>query len=210
MQVETGQSEQTSRRPCWGCQEVLRCVAPFCHACGLIQPPTRLNHFEQLNLPVAFEQDESDRDRQYFGLQRAFHPDRFAAKSAREHTLSLEHASNINESYATLKSPVARALHMLEIVGHRVPGADGATVDDPELLMEAMEMREALADAETAEQAGQVLDKARSEVEACEASLAVAFDREDYDSAVSLTLRLRYLTKLATEARDRRHRLQSA
>ena len=82
-----------------------------------------------------------------------------------------------------------------------------ATVSDPVLLMEAMEMREALEEAETAEEVTELAAKAEAEVQGCIKALSKAFAEDDLEAAGALTTRLKYLGKLAEEAKARRIRL---
>ncbi len=193
-------------RPCWSCDEAVPAIAPFCHRCGVIQPPEALNHFERLNLAVSFDQAPDAIDRQYFGLQSTFHPDRFAAKSAREQAISLNYAASINEAYRVLKSPLNRAEHLLAISGQTLPGNDGGTISDPELLIEAMEKREELDQAESREAVMGIIEAVRADIDACEGVLSAAFSNGDFGAAVAPTLRLRYLTKIFDEARQRQSR----
>ena len=193
-------------RPCWSCDESVPAIAPFCHHCGVIQPPEALNHFERLNLAVSFDQPAEAIQRQYFGLQRTFHPDRFAAKSAREQAISMNYAASINEAYRILKSPLNRAEHLLAISGQALPGDDGGTIADPELLIETMEKREELDQAESREAVLAIIEAVRADIEACEGYLSAAFSDGDFEAAVAPTLRLRYLTKIIDEARQRQAR----
>ena len=74
-------------------------------------------------------------------------------------------------------------------------------MSDPELLMEAMEMREALAEARDAGAIAKVAAHMNSERKATLVSLSKAFAGDDRDAARAATLRLKYLTKLDDEIR---------
>lgn len=169
-----------------------------CAACNALQPPGQLDHFARLGLPRDFAVGEKALERAYFAAQRRFHPDRFAGRGAKEKTLSLQHATLINEAYETLREPLARARHLLESAGRPLPGDDGKTIADPELLMEAMEWREAL------DEATDLVALARrieAETGAVVARLGQAFGANDLDGATREALRLSYLTKLGQELR---------
>ena len=75
---------------------------------------------------------------------------------------------------------------------------------DPALLMEAMEMREALAEARSSSEVDQVVARARSEADAVRSTLSTHFSAGDLKSARTDTLRLTYLDKLIEDARARR------
>ncbi len=195
---------------CWSCAGPVGARALFCHTCGAIQPPRAIDHFARLGLQPVFDLDGAELERRYFAFQRSFHPDRFASKSARERAFSLQHAVGLNEAYEVLKSPLKRAEYMLELEGHAIAGDGGATIDDPELLMEAMEMREELGATGDTAAADAVLAKVRGEIEGCVCELAAAFAAGDIERAVRLTTRYKYLDKLMEEARHRRFRLAGA
>ncbi|HBT43530.1 MAG TPA: Fe-S protein assembly co-chaperone HscB, partial [Rhodospirillaceae bacterium] len=74
--------------------------------------------------------------------------------------------------------------------------------------MEAMEMREALAEAETAEDVATVTKRAQGEIADCESELSDAFAADDLDQAAALITRLKYLRKLADDTRARRAELR--
>ena len=194
-------------RACWSCRGPVPVRERFCPTCSLVQEPAAGDHFGRLDFPAGFDLDPAEVERRYFALQRQFHPDRFAAKSAKEKALSLRHATALNEAYKVLKDPLARAEHLLSLGGRPVR-ADGAeTVNDPELLMEAMELREQLAEAESVAAVDALLMQSRGTATTLEQQLGRAFAAGDLTAAHKLALRLRYARKLIDEARERRQRL---
>ena len=154
-----------------------------------------------------FDLEPDQLQKQYFGFQRRLHPDRFATRSPKERALSQQQATALNEAYEVLKDPLRRAAYLLRLAGRVVNVEEAATVNDPVLLMEAMEMREALEEAETADDVAELSAKAEADVASCVRSLSKAFAADDLDAAGSLTTRLKYLGKLAEEAKARRIRL---
>jgi molecular chaperone HscB len=207
---EFDQANSGSVVPCWSCKGPVSSRALFCSTCGAIQPPGNTDHFARLGLPRSFVIDPAALDRQYFGFQRRLHPDRFATRSPKERALSQQQAIALNEAYETLKEPLGRAAYLLRLAGRTVDIDQAATVDDPVLLMEAMEMREALAEAASADEVGELAARAQTEASLCEESLARAFAADDLDGAGKLTTRLKYLGKLAEEARSRRVRMMGS
>lgn len=193
--------------PCWSCKGPISPRALFCSTCGAVQPPGNTDHFTRLGLRRAYSLDPAELDRQYFGFQRRLHPDRFATRSPKERALSQSQATALNEAYETLKDPLKRAAYLLRLAGRTVDVDQAATVTDPELLMEAMEMREALAEADTADEVAVLAAQAEGEMAQCDIDLARAFAAQDFDAAGKLTTRLKYLGKLAEEARSRKIRM---
>ena len=198
----------TPDSPCWSCRGSVDQRAPFCHACGMIQPAKQGDEFQRLGMKPDFDLDPKELEKRYFSFQRTFHPDRFATKTSREKQLSLQHATDLNEAYDRLKTPLSRAEALLEAKG--AEKKDHAhTESDPELLMEAMESREALADAETAEEVAELEARTRLDVELSEEALSVAFSADDLEGASGIVTRLKYLLKLLQEIRRKRLILQS-
>lgn len=193
--------------PCWSCKGPVDCRALFCSVCGAVQGPGHNDHFSRLGLPVTYDLKPDQLDHQYFGFQRRMHPDRFAAKSPREKALSQAQATALNDAYETLCDPIKRAIYLLDHMGHG-DGADAAhTVSDPALLMEQMELREALAETQTAQDAVKLLQQAEKLAVHCHDQVARAFMDQDYAKAAELVVRLKYLTKLVEDAKIRKSRL---
>jgi molecular chaperone HscB len=193
--------------PCWSCKGPIAPRALFCSTCGAVQPPGNTDHFTRLGLRRSYALDPAELDRQYFGFQRRLHPDRFAMRTPKERALSQQQATALNEAYEALKDPLKRAAYLLRLAGRTVDIEQAATVADPELLMEAMEMREALADADTLDEVAVLAAQAETEVSLCETALDRAFADQDLDAAGTLVTRLKYLGKLAEEARSRKSRM---
>lgn len=191
---------------CWSCKGPVAARALFCHTCGAVQPPRGIDHFTRLGLPVSFDVEMAALEKQYFGYQRVLHPDRFATKSAKERAISQSQAAALNEAYEVLRQPLARGAYLLELKG--APLADeGHTIDDPELLMEAMEAREALGEAATPDAVEALAARARASFEAGLSALSAQLAADDLPGARKTVLRLRYLDKFADEARQRRRKL---
>ena len=90
-----------------------------------------------------------------------------------------------------------------------MPG-DGKTIDDPELLMEAMEAREELHEASTIEAVESLAAKVRDDMKKSLDGLGSLFLANDKGAIRKALLRLRYLDKFAEEARARRINLERA
>lgn len=195
---------------CWSCRGPVRAGQPFCETCKAVQPPGQVDHFRRLGVPMTFDVDVAALDAKFFELQRQLHPDRFATRTPREKAFSQQQAVALNEAYETLKDNLKRADYLLEVRGvDQMP--DGChLVNDQALLMESMELREALADAETPEDVERVANRAAGDINVCVADLSGAFKVMDLERACYLVTRLKYLTKLSAEARQRRARFAAA
>jgi molecular chaperone HscB len=166
-----------------------------------------MDHFARLGLPAALDLDAGALDKAYFARQRQWHPDRFVGKPAEERAKASVEAAGLNDAYRTLKDPLSRAVYLAGLKGVEMP-ADGKTIDDPELLMEAMEAREELHEAGSIAAIDSLATKAREDMNNALAGLAGLFLANDKPAIRKALLRLRYLDKFAEEARARRINLE--
>jgi molecular chaperone HscB len=195
---------------CWSCHGPVDPVALFCHVCGAVQPPGPADHFQRLGLTARFDLDAAEIGRRYVAFQQRLHPDRFAGKSVRERAIAEQHAVSLNEAHETLKDPLRRGSYLLQRAGRASPTAENRTIDDPALLMETMERREALSEASSTDAVAALAKAAAADEEALLGALKSAFAVGDLDAATALLTRLRYLRKFAEEARARRAVLAEA
>jgi molecular chaperone HscB len=111
------------------------------------------NHFELFGLPAQFRLDAAALEHAYRDLQRAVHPDRFAAAGDAQKRLALQASARANEAYRTLRDPVARAEYLLSL-----RGLDAAAGTDTRLpvafLTRQLERREAADEASRVRDAG--------------------------------------------------------
>lgn len=103
------------------------------------------NYFDLFGLTTNFCIDQALLSSQYLVLQRATHPDRHANKTDREQLIAQQKAAEVNDAYQTLKAPLSRAKHLLQLIGFEI-NVDSTTVKDPQLLMQQMMWRERLED----------------------------------------------------------------
>ena len=189
---------------CWSCHGPVAGEILFCATCGAVQPPGQADHFTRLGLSPSFAVDPVQVDRAYFVRQRLLHPDRFATRTPRERALSQQQATALNEAYETIKDPLRRADYLLHLRRDSVTPEGCHLVHDPALLTEALELREALADAGNVEEVAALARRVGEDVRDCHADLADAFAADDAERASLLATRLKYLRKLAEDCRARR------
>jgi molecular chaperone HscB len=188
---------------CWSCKGPVTNQVLFCHTCGAIQPPGQADHFRRLGLTPDFDVDIDLAEKRYLGFQRAIHPDRFASKPAKERALAEAQSVSLNEAYETLRDPLSRAAYLLRLKGVDASVSKDETMRDPVLLMEAMEAREALMDAESAPAIEKLAAKVGADAIGVLSELSKAFAAEDLERANHLVTRLKYLRKFLEETRTR-------
>ncbi|MFB9887077.1 Fe-S protein assembly co-chaperone HscB [Balneatrix alpica] len=170
----------------------------------------RQDYFLLFELPRAFEVDLVALSQRYQELQKQLHPDRHAAATDQQRRLSLQYTTFVNEAYATLKSPLRRAQYLLELSGHSLAG-DSQTTKDRHFLMQQMEWREALADAEHSDDPWQALDQLSVEAKAEQArlyqSFVAAWQVQQWPQAEQCLRQLQFVHKLLDEVAELEERL---
>jgi len=164
------------------------------------------NYFELFSLPQQYVLERAELDARYRDLQRTVHPDRYASASDQERRLSMQQATHINEAYQVLKDPLRRGRYLLELRGHVIEDQQ-TTHQDPEFLMQQIELREALAEIRQQDDPLQALDRLAREIQAqyraLESELAQALDAgEEVESAVTLALKMQYFMRLQNEVQE--------
>jgi molecular chaperone HscB len=195
---------------CWSCAANRPGDQIFCQSCHTVLPGFSGNYFELLGLVQQFAIDLDALEKNYVALINQLHPDRFAAKSGQEKLLSQGHAVDINEAYHTLADPVRRASYILRLNGIDFDMDRERTVFDQELLMEILQRREELAEAEDLPSVQTLAAHGKSACEATISQIQTAIDGKNWESAKSQLLRLQYLQKFVADAQGRQQQLLSA
>ena len=111
-----------------------------------------MNFFTLFDLPEALDVDKAKLSATYQMLQQLTHPDKFSTGSDQEKRIALQKNSQVNDGYSVLKDPLARAQHLLSLRGVDIKD-EQHTMQDTAFLMQQMEWREALEDAQNDEDA---------------------------------------------------------
>lgn len=160
------------------------------------------NHFELFGLAPAYALESDALDAAYRRIQSEVHPDRFAHAGDAERRASLQWTTRVNEAYRTLKDPVQRGRHLLEL--HGVDVAFETNTQMPgDFLMQQLELREELESAAGGKDPARLdslRERLRSQKGDLEAEIGRAIDaRKDYPGAAELVRKLMFLDKLDAE-----------
>jgi molecular chaperone HscB len=167
------------------------------------------NDFELFGLPQRFAQDRAVIDARWKDLQREAHPDRFAAQGAAAQRVAMQWSVRINEAYQRLKDPLARAAYLCELHGVPVKAQDN-TAMPAEFLMQQMEWREALDEAQDVAALDRLNDEVtsgrRALLQRCEQLLDT---QHDYHGAVAQVRSLMFIERFARDIEARYESMES-
>lgn len=158
--------------------------------------------FQLFGLLANYRIDGALLDQHYHALQVQVHPDKFSHLSEAERRISMQWATRVNEAYQTLSDPLKRARYLLSLRGVDTL-EESNTAMPADFLMEQMEWREAIQEAEKARDTG-ALDKLelrlQHEFRVLQEQLADKIDiAHDYAAATESVRKLKFLEKLAEE-----------
>lgn len=157
--------------------------------------------FQLFGLPVQFDLNAEQLHQQYRTLAAQFHPDRFAAASVFEQKQAMMMSAAINQAYEQLSHPLNRAAELLRAQNIDADAPEHTSFA-PEFLMQQMQWRETLMDAQMEQDEAAMLALG-SEIAAEQQTLLIqlrqAFEQQQYESAAQLVRQGRFLDKMRQE-----------
>lgn len=165
--------------------------------------------FELFGLPRQFGQDRAAIDARWKDLQREAHPDKFAAQGAAAQRVAMQWSVRINEAYQRLRDPLRRAAYLCELHGAPV-NAENNTAMPAEFLMQQMQWREALEDAQDISALdalnGEVGRSRQGMLQRCEQLLDQA---QDHAGAVAQVRALMFIERFGRDIEARYEMMES-
>ncbi|RLQ23850.1 Fe-S protein assembly co-chaperone HscB [Seongchinamella sediminis] len=166
-------------------------------------PDFSQNYFQLFDLPVQFAIDARMLGERYRQLQRQLHPDRYASAAQHEKRMAVQYSAFVNEAYAALRSPLKRALYLLQLEGLSAEEISAQQVDGG-FLIEQMELREKLESLHDLVDPDTVLDhlvrEISGDINSHQAEFEAAYNQSDLTAAASACVKMQYLEKLLQEA----------
>ena len=168
------------------------------------------DHFTLFGLPRRQALDRAQLDERRRELQAQVHPDRFAAEGAEAQRVAMQWAVRVNEAYQTLKDPLRRAAYLCELAGVPID-AERNTAMPASFLMQQMQWREALDEAEGADAVERLDEQVAREERAALARLATLLDDEGDAKAAAAEVRaLMFVAKFREDVAKRLEALHDA
>lgn len=166
-------------------------------------------HFFPQTLPSGppprgpFTPDLRQLRKEFLQLQASAHPDRHP-EDRKAHAQAL--SAHINEAYKTLSSPLLRAQYLLSLRGDHSHSDDAAQLGegkgDQELLLEVLELRERIEEAETEAEVEEMRRDNEERVAKSVRVLEEAFARDNIEAARREAVRLRYWVNVGDTLRE--------
>ena len=161
------------------------------------------NDFEIFGLSPVFSLDREALDQRWKDLQREAHPDRFATSDAAAQRQAMQWSVRINEAYQRLKDPLKRAAYLCELNGAPIQ-AENNTAMPPAFLMQQMQWREDLEEANSREALERMADEVASARHTMLTELAHTADtRRDFSVLAQQVRALMFVERFARDVENR-------
>jgi molecular chaperone HscB len=144
--------------------------------------------FELYGLPPRQALDRSALDARWRQLQAEVHPDRFASDGASAQRVAMQWAVRVNEAYQRLKDPVRRAAYLCGLRGVPVD-VERNTAMPAAFLVQQMEWREALDEAQNLEAVERLGDDVARTERTLLARLTTSLDTENDPASAAMQVR---------------------
>lgn len=165
--------------------------------------------FELFGLERRFKQDSAVLGARWKDLQRQAHPDKFTAQGAAAQRVAMQWSVRINEAYQRLKTPLKRAAYLCELHGAPV-NAENNTAMPATFLMQQMQWREELDEAQGAEDLAQISQQCRQAESETLLKIEQLLDQShDYAAAVAQVRALMFIERFASDVNDRLDRIET-
>lgn len=155
--------------------------------------------FELFDLPVQFAQDSAVLDARWKELQREAHPDKFAAQGVAAQRVAMQWSVRINEAYQRLKNPMKRAMYLCELNGAPIQ-AESNTAMPPDFLVQQMQWREALEEAQDLPELEEIADRALNSKREQLSKIEQSLDRDrNFPAAAQQVRSLMFIERFGKE-----------
>lgn len=151
-----------------------------------------MNHFELFNLPVALDIDLATLKAEFLKLQQQYHPDK-----AEDKDQALIQSSEINQAYKVLSQVDSRAGYLLSL--KKQDYHLDQSISDFEFLQSALEIREQLDDARSADELASLKTEVQQWIDGLVSEFKIDYADEDWGEARDTVRKLRFFQKVMTD-----------
>lgn len=169
------------------------------------------NYFEVFALDVSYDIDKALLASNYQQLQSQHHPDKFAGGSDQERRFALQITAHINQAYDALRDDQGRARYLLEMQDVTFD-FEKDTTKDMQFLMDQMELREKIDEADQAVDPLETLDglasQARQQKKNLIKEFQLCFANSAWDEAKDIVLKMQFFTRLQQQINTKQEQLE--
>ncbi|KAI0308200.1 hypothetical protein B0F90DRAFT_1680936 [Multifurca ochricompacta] len=189
---------------CPSCAAPLPTTLPACPKCFHIERPTqnkKYDYYELLETPKSpnpFIVDESRLKNNFRRMQRYVHPDLWASQGEVKTQAAHDLSGLVNEAYSTLLQPLSRIHYILS--QHNLNAAETDQLNDPHLITEVIEIREALDDASSESEVEGIKNDVAGRISTTVKNIERAVHLENWEEAHREAVRLKYLRGIEAAA----------
>ena len=151
-----------------------------------------MNHFELFNLPVALDIDLATLKAEFLKLQQQYHPDK-----AEDKDQALIKSSEINQAFKALSAVDSRAAYLLSL--KKQDYHLDQSISDFEFLQDALEIREQLDDAASADDLQSLKVEVQQWIDGLVREFKIDYDDEDWGEARDTVRKLRFFVKVMSD-----------
>lgn len=143
------------------------------------------------------------------------HPDKHHGKAMPDQDALRQQASQVTQSYQILKQAPSRATHLLHLLGRvenesleeaslrELLGGTSSSSTQTNLLLQVMEIREVIEEASNDDDLKPLLEENNQRMDDICDQLGNAFDAQDLDRALELTVMLQYFHRIDETIREK-------
>lgn len=151
-----------------------------------------MNHFELFNLPEALDIDLATLKDAFLQLQQQYHPDK-----AEDKDQALIKSSEINQAFKALSNVDSRAAYLLSL--KKQDYLLDQSINDFEFLQSALEIREQLDEAGSADDLVSLKTEVQQWIEGLVREFKIDYDDEDWAEARDTVRKLRFFVKVMAD-----------
>lgn len=168
------------------------------------------NYFEIFDLPVSFNINLKQLEKNYFNLQQQYHPDINAnIKPEKNHDNLdfIQHSITINQGYKILADDLQRAIHLLQIAGIDIEDDDNKFKPSILTLQTILDLQEQVDKIEDKNQILFLKNDIKNNIKSLLQEFCKTFENNDLSTATQLLIKAKYLSKTLNDLKIKEKRI---
>ncbi|MBM3590035.1 MAG: Fe-S protein assembly co-chaperone HscB [Alphaproteobacteria bacterium] len=146
------------------------------------------NYFEVFNLPINFDIDLSQLEKNYLQLQQQFHPDS-------SNINSIENSILINHAYKILSNDLHRAIHMLQISGIDIENDENHIKPTLSTLNEVLDLQEKIHQISELNEILSLKNQLKNDLKSLILNFCRSYEKNDLNLATQVLIKAKYFSK---------------